>query len=76
MKVQPMEQDKNKPPQQASFMYSMRAVIWSFFGLRRKSDFDTDSAKLNPLHIVIAALLGVALFIGLLITIVKLVVSK
>ncbi|MFS2006669.1 DUF2970 domain-containing protein [Duganella sp. CT11-25] len=71
-----MEQDKKKPQQQAFFMYSMKAVIWSFFGLRRKSDFDTDSVKLNPLHIVIAALLGVAVFIGLLITIVKLVVSK
>jgi hypothetical protein len=71
-----MEQDKKKLQQQASFMYSMKAVIWSFFGLRRKSDFDTDSVKLNPLHIVIAALLGVAVFIGLLITIVKLVVSK
>ncbi|RFP10921.1 MULTISPECIES: DUF2970 domain-containing protein [unclassified Duganella] len=61
---------------QASFMYSMKAVFWSFFGLRRKSDFDTDSAKLNPVHIIIAALIGVACFIGLLITIVKVVVSK
>ena len=60
----------------ASFLYSLRAVFWSFFGLRRKSDFDTDSAKLNPVHIVIAALIGVAVFIGLLITIVKLVVAK
>ncbi|MBB3119199.1 DUF2970 domain-containing protein [Pseudoduganella violacea] len=60
--------------QQASFMYSMKAVVWSFFGLRRKRDFDTDSAKLNPVHIIIAALLAVAMFIGLLITVVKLVV--
>lgn len=55
-------------------MYSMKAVVWSFFGLRRKRDFDTDSAKLNPVHIIIAALLAVAMFIGLLITVVKLVV--
>jgi hypothetical protein len=60
----------------ASFMYSMKAVIWSFFGLRRKSDFDQDDAKLNPVHVIIAALIGVALFIGLLITIVKFAVSK
>jgi len=66
-----MQPDKN-----ASFLYSLKAVFWSFFGLRRKSDFDTDSAKLNPVHIVIAALIGVAVFIGLLITIVKLVVAK
>ncbi|USX13598.1 DUF2970 domain-containing protein [Oxalobacteraceae bacterium OTU3CAMAD1] len=62
--------------EKASFLYSLRAVFWSFFGLRRKSDFDTDSAKLNPLHIVIAALIGVAVFIGLLITVVKLVVAQ
>lgn len=57
-------------------MYSMKAVIWSFFGLRRKKDFDQDGAKLNPFHVIIAALIGVALFIGLLITIVKFVVSQ
>lgn len=67
---------KDATQRKASFASTMKAVFWSFFGLRRKSDFDTDSAKLNPLHIVIAALLGVAVFIGLLITIVKLVVSK
>ncbi|MES2257872.1 MAG: DUF2970 domain-containing protein [Pseudomonadota bacterium] len=66
--------DGDKP--HASFMYSMKAVIWSFFGLRKKSDFDTDSAKLNPVHLIIAALLGAAIFIGLLITIVKFVVLK
>ena len=65
-----------QPDKKASFLYSLKAVFWSFFGLRRKSDFDTDSAKLNPVHIIIAALIGVACFIGLLITIVKLVVSK
>ena len=58
------------------FLYSLKAVLWSFVGLRRKRDFDADQQSLNPVHIVIAALLGVALFIGLLITIVKLVVSK
>jgi len=65
-----------KKKQTASFMYSMKAVIWSFFGLRRKKDFDQDGAKLNPFHVIIAALIGVALFIGLLITIVKFVVSQ
>jgi len=74
--------DRNDEPKQAdkvpsaSFLYSLKAVFWSFFGLRRKSDFDTDSAKLNPVHIIIAALLGVAVFIGLLISVVKIVVSK
>jgi len=69
--------DEQKTPQKkASFMYSMKAVFWSFFGLRRKRDFDSDSAQLNPVHIVIAAVVCVAIFITLLISVVKLVVSK
>ena len=63
-----------KPPEKASFLYSLWAVVWSFTGLRRKSDFDTDSAKLNPVHIVIAGFLVVACLIGILISIVKFVV--
>lgn len=59
-----------------SFLYSLKAVIWSFFGLRRKSDFDQDQEKIKPAHVIIAALLGAALFITLLVTVVKLVVSK
>jgi len=69
--------DEQKTPQKkASFMYSMKAVFWSFFGLRRKRDFDSDSAQLNPVHIVIAAVVCVAIFITLLISVVKIVVSK
>ena len=63
-----------KPPEKASFLYSLRAVVWSFTGLRRKSDFDTDSAKLNPVHVVIAGFLAVACLVGILISIVKFVV--
>lgn len=63
----------NKPPR-TSFLYSLKAVIWAFTGLRRKSDFDTDSAKLNPVHIVIAGLLAAACLVGILITIVHFVV--
>jgi len=58
------------------FLYSLKAVLWSFVGLRRKRDFDADQQSLNPVHIIIAALLAVAVFIGVLITIVKFVVAK
>ncbi|WP_371867360.1 MULTISPECIES: DUF2970 domain-containing protein [Pseudoduganella] len=59
-----------------SFLYSMKAVLWSFVGLRRKGDFDQDEQKLSIFHVILAALLGAALFIGLLVSIVKLVVPK
>jgi hypothetical protein len=59
-----------------SFLYSLKAVLWSFIGLRRKSDFEQDSGKLKPLHVIAAALIAAALFIGVLIAVVKLVVSQ
>jgi hypothetical protein len=65
----------DKPPQKASFLYSLKAVVWSFFGLRRKRDFEQDQQGMNPVHIIIAALLAVAVFIGLLITVVKFAVK-
>lgn len=67
--------DKKKV-KHASFLYSLKAVMWSFLGLRRKSDFDQDEAKLKLGYVIIAALLGAACFIGLLITIVKFAVAK
>lgn len=63
----------NEP--RASFLYTLKAVVWSFFGLRRKRDFATD-ARLNPVYIVVAGLLAVACFIALLITLVHFAVSK
>jgi hypothetical protein len=60
----------------AGFGATMKAVFWSFFGVRKKSDYERDAAHLNPLHVIIAALIGVVLFIGVLITVVKIAVSK
>jgi amino acid transporter len=63
-------------PRKGGFGATMKAVFWSFFGVRKKSDYERDAAQLNPLHVIIAALIGVVLFIGILITVVKIAVSK
>jgi hypothetical protein len=58
-----------------SFGGTMVAVVWSFIGLRRRSDFDQDVGGLNPLYVIVAGFLGTALFIAGLIMIVNLVVK-
>jgi amino acid transporter len=67
-----MKQDKRK----ASFGATMKAVFWSFFGIRKRSDYEHDSANLNPLHLIVAALLGVLLFIGVLVVLVRIAVAQ
>ncbi|WP_206997294.1 DUF2970 domain-containing protein [Trinickia mobilis] len=59
-----------------SFIKTMKAVMWSFFGVRKRRDLEADAAQLNPVHVVIAGLLGAAIFIGVLILVVHAVVGK
>ena len=59
-----------------SFGATMKAVFWSFFGVRKRQDYEKDAAQLNPVHVIIAGLIGEALFIAVLIFIVRMVVAK
>jgi hypothetical protein len=62
-------------PRKSSFGQSMKAVFWSFFGVRKRRDLEADASQLNPLHVVAAALISVAILIGVLILIVHAVVG-
>jgi Protein of unknown function (DUF2970) len=59
-----------------SFLATAKAVFWSFFGVRKRSDYEKDAAQLNPVHVVIAGVLGALIFIATLVIIVRLVVAK
>ena len=59
-----------------SFLQTMRAVAWSFFGVRRGADYEHDVQKLNPVHVIIAGLVGAALFVALLVVLVRWVVGS
>ena len=59
-----------------SFLGSLRAVAWSFFGVRKGSAYEKDVAKLNPIHVIVAGLIVAALFIGALIAIVNWVIGS
>ncbi|SDC41511.1 Protein of unknown function [Cupriavidus sp. YR651] len=59
----------------ASFMQTVRAVLWSFVGLRKGSEHETDMARLNPVHVIIAGLIAAAVFVAILIGIVRAVVG-
>ncbi len=58
----------------ASLWATVKAVAWSFFGVRRRKDHEADFAQLNPLHVVIIGVLMGILFVLALVTIVRLIV--
>ncbi len=49
------------------------AVFWGFFGVRKQRDYDADAAHLTPAQVIIAGLLGGALFVGMILLLVMLV---
>ena len=70
------ERDDTPTNRPIRFAESFKAVFWSFFGVRKRRDLERDVARLNPIHVVIAAFLMMAVFIGLLITVVHFVTAK
>jgi hypothetical protein len=64
------------PRRQASFLSTMKAVFWSFFGVRKRRDYEHDAANLNPVHVIVGGLIGVLVFIGILLLMVRLAVSQ
>ena len=57
----------------ASFLDAVKTVLSGAVGIRRKASHE--QAKINPLHIVIVAIVFVALFILTIVTIVRIVTS-
>jgi len=71
-----MDDLKRTAQRKASFGATMKAVFWSFFGIRKKSDYENDAQQLNPVHVIIAGVIGAIIFITTLLLIVKSVVGS
>ncbi|MFC4708592.1 MULTISPECIES: DUF2970 domain-containing protein [Paraburkholderia] len=53
-----------------------KAVGWSFFGIRRRADLESDAAQLHPLALIAAGIIGAVVFIVVLLLIVHAVVGQ
>lgn len=70
-----MKELKNASQRKLSFFATLKAICWAFFGVRKKSAYEQDVEKLNPIFVIIAGILGAAVFVITLILIVKSVVN-
>ena len=55
-----------------SLLQTLRAVAWSFLGIRRSDGYAQDVSKLNPVHVIIAGVVGGLLFVLALVLLVRL----
>lgn len=62
-------------PTKASLMDTVVAILWSFLGLRRQSDFEQDIVKINPVHLIVTGLALGFVFVFVLMLVVYWVVA-
>ncbi|MEZ5659016.1 MAG: DUF2970 domain-containing protein [Burkholderiaceae bacterium] len=71
----PSDEDSNERAPRGSLWATVKAVAWSFFGVRRSQDHQADFERLNPLHVVIIGVLMGVLFVLTLLFVVRQVVG-
>ena len=50
---------------------AFKAVFWSFFGVRKRADYESDTQSLKPQHVIAAGLISAAVFVVALFAAVK-----
>ena len=54
----------------ATFLQAARAVFWSFFGVRKRTDYDRDALQLTLGQVIVAGVIGAVLFVATLLGVV------
>ena len=70
-----MDELKQAAGRKSSFLQTLAAVLWSFFGVRKGRDHDRDMASLNPVHVIITGVLAGALFVVSLVVLVRFILG-
>jgi hypothetical protein len=70
-----MTEQSSKLHKKTGLLATFKAVAWSFFGVRKGTDHQSDMENLNPMYVILVGIASCALFVLFLIAVVKYVVS-
>jgi hypothetical protein len=59
-----------------SIARTFKAVAWSFFGVRKNSEYEKDIAQLKPQQVIVVGIVCAALFVLALVGVVKWVIGS
>ena len=62
---------QQEPPRKGTTLSTVKAVLWGFLGVRRRSDYEKDITQHKPLQLVAVYLVMAILFVGALIALAK-----
>lgn len=70
-----MDESGGKPAKKATAWQAAKAVFGAFIGIRKKSDYESDATSLTPVQVIVAGIIGAALFVASLLLLVRFVVK-
>jgi len=53
----------------------IRAVAWSFIGIRNSREYQKDIESLKPIHVIVAGIIGCIFFVVFLLIMVKVLIA-
>ena len=53
-----------------------KAVMWSFLGIRKRTQHESDMARITPVQAIVAGLIGAASFVAMLLVVVRVVLNS
>lgn len=65
-----------RAPKTASPLQAAKAVFWSFLGIRRRAEHESDATQLKPAQVIVAGLIGAAILVLSLVVLVKFIVGR
>ena len=75
MSEKPPNDAATQPRKKAGPLQIAMAVFWSFFGVRKHKNWQDDATSITPVQAIIGGLIGAAIFIFILVMVVRLVTS-
>ena len=70
-----MEMVQERKTASATPLQVMKAVCWSFFGIRRRAAYEKDAVTLKPAQVIIAGIIGAVVLVLSLVTLVHFIIS-
>jgi len=67
---------KEKNPNNASFLYTLKGVLWAMIGIRKGSGYDEDVRKISAKQAIIVGAIAVLAFILTLYLVVNIVIGQ
>jgi hypothetical protein len=70
-----MEMAEEQKTASATPLQVIKAVCWSFFGIRRRAAYEKDAVSLKPAQVIVAGIIGAIVLVLSLVTLVHFIIS-